>query len=304
MKKPKIRVCITALGASKTELKMIPNTLRNLEADFDIEVWEDIEARDRFDSQSVEQRLRSIMWAFKGADIVMPWKGGFNSIELLPYIQDLGIDNKTIFVGLSDNTILANALPAKSLCRGWQGPSLSNWIKTPGKSRLYSDALKKLYESDYSALSKLYSQSNVQVLKPGTMIGKIWGGNNYSFDLLQGTGFWPSLKEPFVLFIEGEDILKDQQYVWRDFVRNIDSVMLQPGAIENITGLIIGKFPKTYNLDIDDITAFIKDRQWLNKLPIIYNFPCGHIESSLYLPLGENVQIQATAKNIIKMSKV
>ncbi len=304
MKKPTLKICITALGETKLEIEKIPETIKILENYFDVSVWQDIEAKDRFGSQSIDQRLESLQWAFSDAGIVMPWKGGFNSVELLPFIKNLRINKKTTYVGLSDNTILTDALPAKGLCKGSQGPSLSNYFKSPENAGLYSKALKSLYIGDYNGLTKLYNQTGVKVLRSGVMTGKIWGGNNYSFDLLQGTGFWPSLEEPFVLFMEGEDILKDQQYVWRDFVRNIDSAMLQPGARQNITGLIIGKFPETYKLDINDIKAFVKARQWLNGLPIIYNFPCGHIESSLYLPLGENVQIQATAKNIIKMSKV
>lgn len=304
MKKPTLKICITALGATRVELENLPEAIKCLENDFEVSVWQDILANDRFGSQSVIQRLKSLEWAFSDADIVMPWKGGFNSVELLSELYKIKTDTKTIFVGLSDNTLLANALPAKSLGRGWQGPSLSSYIKNPVKVGLYSKALKSLYTEDFLGLNKIYNEIGVSVLSSGLMTGKIWGGNNYSFDLLQGTDFWPDLSEPYILFMEGEDILKDQQYVWRDFVRNIDSVMLQPGARQNITGLIIGKFPETYKLDINDIKAFVKARQWLDELPIIYNFPCGHIEDSLYLPLGENVQIQATAKNIIKMSKV
>lgn len=304
MKKPTLKICITALGATKLELEKIPEAIKILENDFDVLVWQDIEAKDRFGSQSIGQRLKSLEWAFSDADIVMPWKGGFNSIELLFDLAKLKFDSKTIFVGLSDNTLLSNALPAKKICRGWQGPSLSNYINSPENAGLYSKALKSLYTGDYSGLTQLYNQTGVKVLRTGVMKGKIWGGNNYSFDLLQGTDFWPELSEPYILFMEGEDILKDQEYLWRDFVRNIDSIMLQPGAKENLSGLIIGKFPETYKLDTDDLIVFTQSRQWLDGKPIVYDFPCGHIENSLYLPLGENVKIQVSSKNIFRMSKV
>ncbi|USN97368.1 MAG: hypothetical protein H6799_03295 [Candidatus Nomurabacteria bacterium] len=70
----------------------------------------------------------------------------------------------------------------------------------------------------------------------------IIGGNNYTFDLLQGTKFCPSFKNPYILFMEGEDILKESSEVWIDFIRNIDSIMLQAGALKNLKGLVIGKF--------------------------------------------------------------
>ena len=304
MRKPRLGICITALGASEAELKALPKAVKSLEMYFEVSVWKDILASDAFESQPVKKRIQSLEWAFEINDIVMPWKGGFNSVELLAESDRIKTSKDKVFLGLSDNTLLANALPAMGLCRGWQGPSLWNWVKNPQFGGEWASTLYDLYSEDYEKMSERYNQSDISVYRPGEMRGKIWGGNNYSFDLLQGTNFWPDLTKPYNLFMEGEDILTDQKYVWRDFIRNIDAIMLQEGAKENLRGLMLGRFPETYELKRGDVNAFVRARAWLTDVPIVYNFPCGHMKRSLYLPLGEKVKIVAQTDNTIKMTKV
>lgn len=301
--RPKLAICITAWGASQKEIAALPKAIKSLEQYFEVKVWPDIEARDIFESQSVSDRIASLNWAFHEADIVLPWKGGFNTIELLFNFDQIKTKKEAVFVGLSDNTVLTNAFLAKNRCRAWQGPNVWNWVKNPEKGKEWAEQLSLLFREDYRAVTAKYNQAGVKVLRSGTMTGKIWGGNNYSFDLLQGTEFCPDFTKPFILFMEGEDILKDQAYVWRDFIRNIDSILLQKGAMENFQGLVLGRFPDTYLLNEEELEAFVENRPYLKSKPIVYDFPCGHFPESLYLPLGENVTI-TVQNNKLSFNKI
>ncbi len=127
------------------------------------------------------------------------------------------------------------------------------------------------------------------------MTGKIWGGNNYSFDLLQGTKFCPQFNEPYILLLEGEDCITSKNRIWQDFIRNLDSIMLLPGAKENITGLLIGSFPETYMLNEKEFEQSVTKRDYLANIPILYEFPRGYKAASLPLPIGEHLII--TVKN-------
>lgn len=298
MSRPTIAICITAWGASKQEAAALPAAVKSLNNYFEVKIWPDILARDIFESQTVSDRIASLNWAFQNADIVLPWKGGFNSIELLFAFEKIKPSKNTVFVGLSDNTILTNALPVRYSCRAWQGPNAWNWVKNPEQGELWARQLKSMLKRDYQTVSKSYKAAGYKVLQPGTMVGKIWGGNNYSFDLLQGTEFCPDFSEPYVLFMEGEDILKDQQLVWRDFARNIDSILLQRGALKNLRGLILGRFPSSYRLRKRELQAFVAQRPHLKGIPILYDFPCGHFSESLYLPLAEELVITATSSEL------
>lgn len=301
---PRLAVCITALGATKKELRVIPEAIRSLEKYFEVSIWEDIAASDIFDSQPVDRRIASLNWAAKEADIVMAWQGGYNSIELLPAFDEIKVKKNTIFVGYSDNTLLVNALPAKERCRGWQGPSMANWLRNPEKGEAWASALYDLYVEDFEQVTEPYNDAGMTVYQPGVMQGKVWGGNNYTFDLLQGTEFFPDVSKPFILLLEGEDFVTDKKRIWQDFIRNLDSIMLQEGAIENLQGLLVGRFPDSYMLGTEEVEQSFKNRDYLKNVPIIYNFARGYNPQSFYLPIGEEVRIKACANNTIKMSKV
>ncbi len=234
----------------------------------------------------------------------MAWNGGYNSVELFSEFESLVIAKNKIFVGYSDNTLLINALPAMGVCRSWQGPMLANWVKTPEYGELWAESLYALYVGDFKALTSLYNQKAMTVYRPGKMRGKVWGGNNYTFDLLQGTSFCPNFSKPYILQLEGEDFIVAKDRIWQDFIRNLDSIMLLPGAAENITGLLIGKFPDTYMLNIREVESSFEQRKYLDSIPIIYDFPRGYCQPALPLPLGEELQILLNQDNSIEISRL
>ena len=301
---PTIAVCLTSLGANNDELKNLTAAKRSLGRYFKVKICGDIKANDIFGSRSVSERLNSVNWAAKNGNIIMAWNGGYNSIELLFDFAKINIPEDKVFVGYSDNTILANALPAKNICRGWQGPMLASYLRYPQYAGLWAECLYALFKNDYTKLTKLYNQVGAKVYQAGLMSGKVWGGNNYTFDLLQGTEFAPSLKEPFILLLEGEDFVVAKDRIWQDFIRNLDSVMLLPGAMENIQGLLIGKFPASYKINTREVEESLRKRKYLKGIPIIYDFPRGYGQPALYLPIGEEMEIEAKPDNSIKITKL
>lgn len=289
--RPTIGICITSLGASNDDLKKLQDLIADNSRLKDLKIFGDICATDAFDSRPASERIASLEAASQACDIVVAWNGGYNSIELLPGISNANINPAATFVGYSDNTILANALPATGKAKGYMGPMARNWVLNPEYIDLWLDALFALYKNDSSALTKIYNQQGCKILRPGVMRGKIWGGNNYTFDLLQGTAFAPNFNEPFILLLEGEDFITDKKRIWSDFVRNLDSVMLQPGARDNLQGLLIAKFPTSANVDENLIAQSLNEREYLKDRPIAINFPRGYNQPSLYLPIGQQISL-------------
>ncbi len=76
--------------------------------------------------------------------------------------------------------------------------------------------------------------------------------------------------------------------------------MLLPGARSNLLGLLIGKFPDTYNLNTLEVEASFKSRDYLKDIPIAYNFPRGYAQPSLYLPIGEKLSVELKKSNTIR----
>lgn len=294
-----IGICITSLGASDADLKKLKQLIATNPRLKNVKIYGDIRAKDSFGSRPIKDRLDSLVLASQNSNIVIAWNGGYNSVELLPDIASANINPNAIFVGYSDNTVLANALPATSKARGWMGPMAANWVRNPEYTDMWLDALFELYNRDSSGLTKRFNKAGSTILRPGTMRGKIWGGNNYTFDLLQGTAFAPDFTKPFILLLEGEDFVTDKKRIWSDFVRNLDSVMLQAGARQNLQGLLIAKFPESAGVDPKLIVESLQSRDYLRELPIAYDVPRGYVAPSLYLPIGETIKIRLKANSTI-----
>ena len=278
MDRIKLGVCISSsfsgLNNKEQEAAKI-----ELEKYFDVSLYLPNTKADAFGSLSLNKRIESINRAAKENEVLLSYSGGFNQIELLLNFNKLRFRKDNIFVGQSDNTLLVNALPALSICKSLYGKGFYNIAKNP-------DLAKDMVEELYKSVVKLKS---LRLDKNPIIIG----GNNYTFDVLQGTKFCPSFKNPYILFMEGEDILKESSEVWIDFIRNIDSIMLQAGALKNLKGLVIGKFPDSVKITKKQLDKFINGRPYMKGLPIITDYPCGHNKgSSKYLPIGQNISLK------------
>ena len=76
-----------------------------------------VDERDDFDSSAIESRVADLHDAFADPSVagILTVLGGFNSNELLPYLDwDLIRANPKVFCGFSDITALHNAILAKS----------------------------------------------------------------------------------------------------------------------------------------------------------------------------------------------
>lgn len=297
--KPRLAICITALGATANEIEQALKNAPALQRNFTVIVDKRVLKNNIFNSRSVTDRIASIEWAAKNADIIMPWNGGYNSIELLFEFDRIAacLNPAQLFVGYSDNTILVNALSAKKVCRTAQGPGLWNWLRTPQNDSMWADSLRASFYQDYTAMSEQYNALPYTIFRPGRMTGKVIGGNNYTFDLLQGTKFAPSFKEPFILLLEGENFITAPERIWQDFIRNLDSIALQDGALDNMQGLLIGRFPENSTFNKQEIAATFATREYLRGIPIAYDFARGYHTDMLYLPIGERLEINIAKNN-------
>ena len=71
------------------------------------------------------------------------------------------------------------------------------------------------------------------------------------------------------------------------------------GCLESIKGIIVGSMTKMKDNDIPwgkDALEIIQDITKNYKIPVIYNFPAGHIQDNRTLILGNNVSIDANAE--------
>ncbi|MFA6420550.1 MAG: S66 peptidase family protein, partial [archaeon] len=239
---------------------------------------------DEFRSSSIELRLIDLHEAFldKNVKAILPTIGGFNSNQLLKYIDYKLIKrNPKILCGYSDITALSNAIYAKTGLVSYSGPLYSTFGIKYGneytqenfKKCLMSEKKFKIEPSEKWSDDAWYIDQEKRdfiknegwnIINPGKAKGTIVGGNLCTFNLLQGTEFMPSLKNT-ILFIEDD---ADTNPV--NFDRNLQSLIHQPG-FNQVKAIIIGRFQKQSKISNETLKKILSTKKELQEIPIISN---------------------------------
>ena len=119
----------------------------------------------------------------------------------------------------------------------------------------------------------------------GSATGELVGGNLSILYSLLGSPSAIDCKDK-ILFIEDLD----------EYLYHIDRMMMnlrRNGCIENLKGIIIGGMTSMKDNEvpleiIDDVTKKYN-------IPVIFNFPAGHIRDNRALIMGNTVSIEVTA---------
>lgn len=208
--------------------------------------------------------------------------GGSGSQYMLPLIDyELVRRNPKPLFGFSDNTALQLGLYARAKTVTCTGFTLKYDFKNGHIDGFVDETLRTVISG-----GKLDLRSGQTVIG-GQTEGILLGGCLSLFRNLCGTPFYPDLTDA-VLLIEdvGEKTYK------------IDIMLQQltqcPG-FERIKGIVFGKFADAEIADpedgsIDDVIAeFCRNI----KVPVIKNFPYGHVPSRAVMPIGTPVRLNA-----------
>ena len=294
--KPKLSVVVNSLYFDpehyKKEIRTVIEELRN---EFDVKICLPNSKPDIFGSVSVDERIASINEGLAFSNNLLSFAGGFNSIELLRRFDEIKATSKTTFIGSSDGTILLNALYAQKSASGLYGPDFMCMVFDIEHIKQTVYLLAAALRGDFKSISASLNTGSTRVSQNGSHELVIVGGNNYTFDLLQGTRFAPVLNRPFALLMEGEyaegNTLSSRSEIFADFIRNVDSVLLQPGAAKNIRALLIGRFPEYIGVEDDYFKKLIADRPLLQNIPVVYELAVGHTKNVSYIPYGMPVKL-------------
>ncbi|MCQ2000084.1 S66 family peptidase [Arthrobacter zhaoxinii] len=262
-----------------------------------------VDERDMFDSSSVASRVADLHDAFADPAVkgILTVIGGFNSNELLPYLDwDLIAANPKILCGYSDITALQNAIFARTGLVTYSGPHWSSFGMRDHfdlTRQWFVDALVDGYRmelipsAEWTDDAWFLDQDNRSPqpgegwwpLQQGSAAGRIIGGNLCTLNLLQGTAQMPPLAGS-VLMLE-DDASTDPM----TFARDLTSLLQLPDA-EDIQGLVIGRFQRSSGITrahLQEITA----QPALAGLPVLANVDFGHTQPQLTLPIGGRAEL-------------
>jgi muramoyltetrapeptide carboxypeptidase len=250
---------------------------------------------------SDEQRAADInaMFADREVKAIQCVRGGWGSARLLPLLDWASLAHAPkILLGYSDITALLLSLYAKTGLVTFHGPvGVSPWnpfnvgwfkrVLLEGEAVTFSN----LKEVGEDALTQI--ENRVQTIKPGTARGRLLGGNLTVLTTIIGSGYLPEW-DGCILFIE--DV---QEAPYR-----IDRMLTQlklAGILPKARAVIFGNCTKCdpgEGFGSLTITDVLHDHLAPLGVPAWRGAMIGHIERQFTLPIGVEVEVDATAGTI------
>ncbi len=263
-----------------------------------------VDERDNLDSSSVASRVADLHAAFADPEVagILTVIGGFNSNELLPYLDwDLIAANPKILCGYSDITALQNAILARTGLVTYSGPHWSSFGMRDHFEQTRKWFIEALFDDrpidldpseswtdddwflDQDARNPLAGEG-WWALQPGTASGRSVGGNLCTLNLLQGTPYMPAL-DGALLFLED-----DFESHPATFARDLTSLLQLPDA-KGIRGLVIGRFQQASRMSRDVLQHIVSTQAGLAGLPVLANADFGHTQPQSTLPIGGRAEL-------------
>jgi len=236
------------------------------------------------------QRAANLMAAFCDARVsmIVPATGGKGAAHLLPLLDyDIIASNPKVFTGMSDPSIIGNALLHRAGLVNLHGPSGYDFSQTPVNAETET--------AFWQIVSGRITSNEVKgahwrvVRGRGTVVaGKVIGGHLGTIRALIGTPYMPETTGA-VLFLE-------EVFVpWVTIDQALTHLRLA-GVFDNIGALVIG-------VPIDCKKDDAPDESWEDMIircvggdfPVVTNVEFGHTARKIPLPIGGIVQFDLTA---------
>lgn len=239
-----------------------------------------------------DERVEDIhqMFTDKKVKAIFCLRGGYGAFRLLDKIDyKLIRNNPKIFVGFSEITALHMAMLHKADLITFAGPMV-----VPNFSEDVSSYTEEIFWRMVSSNKKFGrlkfpKLDHLPNLNSGSVSGRIVGGNLAVLTSLIGSAYFPNLKDKILLL---EDISEPPYKI----DRMLNQLRLSK-VFKKVKGVILGSFidcnepdKKKKTLSLDEI---IEDYIKSTGLPAVYNFPHGHINDFITIPIGINVRLNA-----------
>lgn len=272
---------------------------------------------DYYRSGNIKERAEELNELIRNPEIkcIISTIGGMNSNSILPYIDYEEFKrNPKFIVGYSDVTAILLAIYSQTGINTFYGPALVasfgelppfvdytykyfkdiliDNVKLP-----YSFEIPEFWTDEYinwdtQDRSKEKRENTWITVCDGVTRGRIIGGNLNTIAGIWGSKYMPEIKNGDILFIE--DSLKDIATIERSF-----SHLKINGVFDKISGIIFGKHElfddlKTGRKPHEVLLEVLGDR----KIPFIAEFDCCHTHPMLTIPIGCEIELNATEKKI------
>ena len=239
------------------------------------------------------------LFADPEVDAIFCGRGGYGASRLLPLLDyDLIRANPKILIGYSDITSLLLAIYSQSGLVTFHGPmvtqTFSEYTLAEFNKLLCDPRVPMPLAAPPAFVSgpgRVQRENRLTTLQPGRVSGRLLGGNLSLVSHLVGTPYLPDLSGA-ILFLE--DVSEP--------VYSIDRLLTHlwlSGDLRKLAGLAFGKFTEqpqiseyAQNRILEEVLA---ERVQALKIPTVMGLMIGHVEDQSTLPLGCQVELDASA---------
>ena len=298
-----ISIVAPAGPVDRTKLQRAMAALQSL--GFRIRTYRDIYQRRGYLAGSDQQRTDELMQAFRDPEsqAVFPARGGYGCMRIVDQLDYGDIRaNPKVFVGFSDNTALHAALFKRAGLVTFHGPHPSdsygreegvsplsaNWLWRALLCEQYRDSEKPGYLIELPPVTS----GQLCTMSPGIARGRLVGGNLALVCAVLGTPY-DFATAANILFLE--DTNEPPYRIDRFFAQ-----LRAAGKLDGIAGLVLGQFTDWKSDEGPSLSLPQVFDDYLSELscPILTNFPSGHQQDNVTLPLHVDLEIDTDRKQL------
>ena len=252
-----------------------------------VELAQSIGGRKGYLAGSAEQRALDFETFFRRSDIdaIFCARGGFGSVQILPFLKLQFARHPKIFVGYSDITILLNWLLQAHRMVTFHGPMVA------------MDFAKGLKESSRSHFwgtltgEKTIGTFNLgAVIRPGKTVAPMMGG---CLSILVTT-----LGTPYEIDTRGRLLFLEDVGEKPYRVERMLTQLKMAGKLEDLAGVVCGDFAGCEGEGSRGVREIVAEIFRDAEYPVVMGLAAGHGQENLLLPFGVNMALNATAATL------
>ena len=235
----------------------------------------------RFTRAEDQRRAESFMgvWLDPRVKAVIGGTGGYGVVRMLPHLDPAVFQqNPKVFVGYSDITALHLWLMRRANLRVFHGPTVDDLIPSTRDPTMAS----LLTAMTTARPATRLGRDIARAVRPGRATGRLVGGN---LSLVQQT-----IGTDYQVDTEGAILVIEET---RDPMSVVDERLVHlraAGLLDRVRGIVFGQFTVDRSED-DEFEDFLFDLISDLPVPVLVDFPAGHDNPNLTLPLGTEVEL-------------
>jgi muramoyltetrapeptide carboxypeptidase len=250
-------------------------------AGFNVILDPEIDRLPRFIRVEDERRAENLMgmWLNPRVDAIIASTGGYGAVRLIPHLDpEVFRLNPKAFVGYSDITALHIWLEKKANLRSFHGPTVDDLAPSVRDASMASLLTALTTPCPQTKLGRELARGVV----PGRATGRLVGGNLSMVQKTIGTSYQIDLDDA-ILFVEET----------RDPMSVVDEHLVHlrdAGLLERVNGIVFGQLSLDRSEE-EQFEDFLLDLISDLDVPVLMDFPAGHENPNLTIPLGTEVEL-------------